>query len=177
MTVPGAAMVMFPPPVAVKEVLPPIVRLSPATSASENDVAVQVASFVTASEAAPDTVSVTAPAETNVKLPPVLAALRSVAESSVMATTPEVLNVRVPKFTVPGAASVIAPPPLTVIATLPPIVNDSSAVAATLIAVELITASPVMAMTAVDVVSIAAADTSVSEAAPLDAVRFVAESS
>src|SRR5438128_73630 len=96
-------------------------------------VPVRLALLVTASEAA--AALVIAPAEFSTRLPAVLAPESCVALSSVTFTAPVVLKVSEPKFAVPAAGMLIAPPPEAVNEALAPTLKVSVALFASVIAV------------------------------------------
>src|SRR3954467_11751665 len=96
-------------------------------------VPVRLALFVTASEAA--AALLIAPAELSTRLAAVLARESAVAGPSVPATAPVVLKVSEPKFAVPAAGMLIAPPPEAVNAAFVPTLRTSVALFASVIVV------------------------------------------
>ena len=93
----------------------------------------KLALLVTLSEAA--AALVIAPAELSTRLPAVLAPESCVALSSVTSTAPAVFTVNEPKFTVPAAGMLIAPPPDAVNEALPPTLSTSVALFASVMLV------------------------------------------
>ena len=163
LTEPVDATVIAPAP-ASKLAVPLMLSVS-ALSASKMLVPVIDALPLSIVTLAPDA-SVTPAADTSVRLSPVLVPVSSVDESSVIETaSSDVLNVRLPKFTVPVDATVIAPAPPSRLAV--PLTLSVSALSASAMLVPVIDAFPLSIVTLVPDASVTPAEDTSTRLSPV----------